>query len=172
MPGELERGRECYAQRKWADAYDSLSRADQAMTLGGKDLELLAMAAYLIGRDEDRSACARARTSGVSGRWRRRASCPLRVLAWSASSLSRRDGTRDWVARPCPAVAGTRDARMRRAGLSVVAGRGAAACRRRLRGCIRERSERRRNRGTLRRRRLDCLRPAPAGSDSIAAGAG
>jgi DNA-binding CsgD family transcriptional regulator len=53
MLGELERGRECYAQRKWADAYDSLSRADQAMPLVGKDLELLAMAAYLIGRDED-----------------------------------------------------------------------------------------------------------------------
>ena len=53
MPGEPERGRECYAQRKWADAYDSLSRADQTTPLGGKDLNLLAMAAYLIGRDED-----------------------------------------------------------------------------------------------------------------------
>ena len=53
MPSELERGRECYAQRKWADAYESLSRADQATPLVGKDLELLAMAAYLIGRDED-----------------------------------------------------------------------------------------------------------------------
>ena len=53
MPGELERGRECYAQRKWADAYESLSRADQATPLVGKDLDLLAMAAYLAGRDED-----------------------------------------------------------------------------------------------------------------------
>ncbi len=53
MPGELERGRQCYAQRKWADAYDSLARADQATSLAGKDLELLAMAAYLVGRDED-----------------------------------------------------------------------------------------------------------------------
>jgi len=53
MRGELERGREWYAQRRWADAYDSLARADQATPLVGKDLELLAMAVYLIGRDED-----------------------------------------------------------------------------------------------------------------------
>jgi DNA-binding CsgD family transcriptional regulator len=53
MREDLERGRECYAQRKWADAYDSLSRADQAAPLVGQDLELLAMAAYLVGRDEE-----------------------------------------------------------------------------------------------------------------------
>ena len=53
LPGELERGRKCYAQRRWADAYDSLARADQATPLVGKDLERLAMAAYLAGRDED-----------------------------------------------------------------------------------------------------------------------
>jgi DNA-binding CsgD family transcriptional regulator len=53
MVGELERGREHYGRRAWADAYRSLSLADQATPLGGEDLELLAMAAYLIGRDED-----------------------------------------------------------------------------------------------------------------------
>jgi DNA-binding CsgD family transcriptional regulator len=50
---ELERGRACYRQAAWADAYQSLSAADQAAPLGGDDLELLAMAAYLIGQDED-----------------------------------------------------------------------------------------------------------------------
>jgi hypothetical protein len=50
--GELERGREYYGRRAWADAYRSLALADQAAPLGGEDLELLAMAAYLIGRDE------------------------------------------------------------------------------------------------------------------------
>ena len=50
---ELERGRKCYERRAWADAYRSLSAADQATRLAGEDLELLAMAAYLIGRDED-----------------------------------------------------------------------------------------------------------------------
>ena len=53
MHGELERGRESYAQRRWADAFDSLSRADQATPLVGNDLEVLALAAYLVGRDED-----------------------------------------------------------------------------------------------------------------------
>jgi DNA-binding CsgD family transcriptional regulator len=51
--GELERGHEHYARRAWPDAYRSLSAADQATRLGGEDLELLAMTAYLIGRDED-----------------------------------------------------------------------------------------------------------------------
>ena len=50
---ELERGRECYGRRAWAEAYRSLSSADQASPLAGEDLELLAMAAYLIGRDDD-----------------------------------------------------------------------------------------------------------------------
>jgi DNA-binding CsgD family transcriptional regulator len=50
---ELERGRACYRQAAWADAYQSLAAADQAAPLEGEDLELLAMAAYLIGRDED-----------------------------------------------------------------------------------------------------------------------
>jgi DNA-binding CsgD family transcriptional regulator len=51
--GELERGHEHYARRAWPDAYRSLSAADQATRLGGEDLELLAMTAYLIGRDDD-----------------------------------------------------------------------------------------------------------------------
>jgi DNA-binding CsgD family transcriptional regulator len=50
---ELERGRECYGRRAWADAHRWLALADQAAPLGGDDLELLAMAAYLIGRDDD-----------------------------------------------------------------------------------------------------------------------
>jgi hypothetical protein len=53
MVGDLERGREHYGRRAWADAYRLLARADQAAPLGGEDLELLAMAAYLTGRDED-----------------------------------------------------------------------------------------------------------------------
>jgi hypothetical protein len=51
--GALQRGREHYGRRAWTDAYRSLSLADQATRLEGEDLELLAMAAYLVGRDED-----------------------------------------------------------------------------------------------------------------------
>jgi ATP/maltotriose-dependent transcriptional regulator MalT len=50
---ELERGRELYARRAWSDAYDSLSRADEVSPLAPEALELLARAAYMLGRDDD-----------------------------------------------------------------------------------------------------------------------
>jgi DNA-binding CsgD family transcriptional regulator len=49
---ELERGREAYAAEAWLDAYDSLSAADQSDPLGAVDLELLATAAYMLGRED------------------------------------------------------------------------------------------------------------------------
>jgi DNA-binding CsgD family transcriptional regulator len=60
VPDDLERGRESYARRAWKDAYESLSRADQASPLGAEDLELLATSAYMLGRDNDLSALERA----------------------------------------------------------------------------------------------------------------
>jgi len=50
---ELRRGRESYARRAWLDAYESLSRADQAEPLGADDLELLATAASMVGLMDD-----------------------------------------------------------------------------------------------------------------------
>ena len=50
---ELERGRESYARRAWKDAYESLSRAGEATPLVADDLELLATAAYMLGRDDE-----------------------------------------------------------------------------------------------------------------------
>lgn len=49
----LERGRRRYEQRSWADAFDAFARADEATLLGTDDLELFAMSAYLIGREDD-----------------------------------------------------------------------------------------------------------------------
>ena len=49
----LDRARNCYEQYAWAEAYQALSRADQATPLGAEDLELLAMAAYMVGRDDE-----------------------------------------------------------------------------------------------------------------------
>jgi DNA-binding CsgD family transcriptional regulator len=49
----LQLGRDSYAGRAWIDAYDSLSRADRATPLGAEDLELLATAAYMLGRDAE-----------------------------------------------------------------------------------------------------------------------
>jgi DNA-binding NarL/FixJ family response regulator len=50
----LHRGRESFGRRAWADAFDKLSAADRETPLAPEDLELLAMAAYLVGRDVDR----------------------------------------------------------------------------------------------------------------------
>jgi DNA-binding CsgD family transcriptional regulator len=56
MANELERGRESYAQRAWMDAYESLSRADEAAPLGLDDLELLTISASMVGRMDDHLA--------------------------------------------------------------------------------------------------------------------
>jgi tetratricopeptide (TPR) repeat protein len=47
----LQHGRECYGRRAWSDAYQSLLTADQATALEADDLDRLATAAYLTGRD-------------------------------------------------------------------------------------------------------------------------
>ena len=49
----LERGRRHYEQCAWAEAYQALSLANQETPLGAEDLERLAMAAYLVGFDEE-----------------------------------------------------------------------------------------------------------------------
>ena len=49
---ELERGRAAHAQRAWRQAHESFSRADRSAALGPDDLELLAVSAYMLGRDE------------------------------------------------------------------------------------------------------------------------
>jgi DNA-binding CsgD family transcriptional regulator len=51
-PEELERGRRSYADSAWADARESLSRADEHAPLAAADLELLATAAYMLGDEE------------------------------------------------------------------------------------------------------------------------
>jgi DNA-binding CsgD family transcriptional regulator len=50
---DLERGRESYEIAAWADAYECLSRADQAVPLHGEDLTRLAIAAHMLGLMED-----------------------------------------------------------------------------------------------------------------------
>ncbi|MFL5960894.1 MAG: LuxR C-terminal-related transcriptional regulator [Gaiellaceae bacterium] len=51
--GALERGRDAYAARAWTDAHELLRRADEAEPLGPPDLELLATAAYMRGREDE-----------------------------------------------------------------------------------------------------------------------
>ena len=53
-PGDaLARGRAAYDARAWRDAWQWLSQADRAEPLAADDIERLANAAYLTGRDDD-----------------------------------------------------------------------------------------------------------------------
>jgi DNA-binding CsgD family transcriptional regulator len=49
----LTRGRTAFLQREWADAYRLLAAADRDRALPAEDLERLATAAHLIGKDEE-----------------------------------------------------------------------------------------------------------------------
>ena len=49
--GAAEAGRRSFARRRWGDAFTRLSQADREESLAPEDLERLAIAAYLTGRD-------------------------------------------------------------------------------------------------------------------------
>jgi hypothetical protein len=49
----LRRGRESFEQRGWAESYRLLQAADRDVPLEPEDLERLAIAAYLVGQDDD-----------------------------------------------------------------------------------------------------------------------
>jgi DNA-binding CsgD family transcriptional regulator len=50
---DLERGRQAFERRRWADAFKALSLADEAAPLDACDLGSLAWSAYLIARYDD-----------------------------------------------------------------------------------------------------------------------
>src|SRR5688500_10526925 len=49
----LEHGRKCFGRRAWGDAYQVLLSADQVAALQPDDLDRLATAAFLTGRDDE-----------------------------------------------------------------------------------------------------------------------
>jgi DNA-binding CsgD family transcriptional regulator len=51
--GALGRGRDSFARQRWADVHAELSAAGGEAPLGPEDLERLATAAYLLGRDDE-----------------------------------------------------------------------------------------------------------------------
>jgi len=85
---EIEQGREFYADRAWSDAYAALSGADREVALPADDLELLATAAYMIGReDEYFSALGRAHQAHLNaGEALHAARCAL----WVGMNLAQR----------------------------------------------------------------------------------
>ena len=64
---DLERGRQLFAQADWRDAHDALTAADLVTRLPATDLELLARAAYMLGRDDDYVSALERRSP--TGRW-------------------------------------------------------------------------------------------------------
>ena len=53
MGCQLDHARNCYQQRTWTEAYRAFSLADREKALEAEDLEQLALAAYLVGRDDE-----------------------------------------------------------------------------------------------------------------------
>ena len=50
---EVEAGREAYARRAWQEAFDALVRADEASALEAEEVESLAIAAFMLAREDD-----------------------------------------------------------------------------------------------------------------------
>ena len=81
----LEHGRRAYADYRWATADEALTLADAHEPLGAEDLELLATAAYMLGRIDDYlAALARAHDAYLErGEELRAAGCAL----WIGTTL-------------------------------------------------------------------------------------
>jgi DNA-binding CsgD family transcriptional regulator len=96
----LDRARESFGRQAWSDAYARLAAADRESPLEPEDLERLATAAYLLGRDDDSAdGWARAYRERLrQGDPERAARCAL----WLASGLLMRGELARagaWIAR-------------------------------------------------------------------------
>jgi DNA-binding CsgD family transcriptional regulator len=100
MADALDRGRSAVAGQAWAEAHQQLSAADQAAPLEPDDLERLATAAFLVGREEESAeAWARAHQELLArGETERAARCAFWVAygLLNRGELARGGG---WVAR-------------------------------------------------------------------------
>src|SRR5215207_5051868 len=84
---DLKRGRELYVEEAWTDAFESLSAADAAGVLQAEDLERLATAAYMLGREADYVGCLeRAHRAHLDAGGDRRA---LRCAFWIGVTFAR-----------------------------------------------------------------------------------
>jgi DNA-binding CsgD family transcriptional regulator/tetratricopeptide (TPR) repeat protein len=96
----LAAGRECFVQHAWADCYEALTAVDRESPLGPDDLELVGLAAYLIGREsESVDALARAyQLLAEAGETERAARCGfwLAFELFNAGEFARGGG---WLAR-------------------------------------------------------------------------
>lgn len=96
----LSQGREAFERRAWAEAYSGLEAADRTDPLDPEDLERLAMAAYLVGKEAASSeAWARAHHGFLSrGAVERAARCAF-WLSFALLNGGERARAGGWVAR-------------------------------------------------------------------------
>jgi DNA-binding CsgD family transcriptional regulator len=96
----LARAREAAGRLAWADAYAALSLAEQSSSLAAEDLELLGIAAFLLGHVEDcLGALQRAQQlHAEAGASRRAARCAL-WLAFHLGSAGELAQAGGWLAR-------------------------------------------------------------------------
>lgn len=96
----LKQGRQAFRQQAWADAYTFLSSADEETVLDAGDLELLAKAAYLIGKE---SRCteiwARAHQKFLDQNDTERAACSAFWLGMVLFNRGERAQGSGWMAR-------------------------------------------------------------------------
>jgi DNA-binding CsgD family transcriptional regulator len=96
----VNRGRDCFARQQWGDAYAQLAAADRAAPLEPDDLERLAVAAYLAGRDADsEDAWTRAHHQSLRlADWGRAARCAFWLGITLTNRMERIQGG-GWLAR-------------------------------------------------------------------------
>ena len=84
----IEQGREAVARRAWARAFRAFAKADHACLLGAQDLEHLAVAAYMLGRNEDHFECMKR----AEREYRRAGNAPraARCAFWAGINLAMR----------------------------------------------------------------------------------
>jgi len=99
-PDALEQGRASFAQHQWTDAHARLSAADQDTPLEPEDLERLATASSLIGRDSDTAELwTRAHREYLTrGNVERAARCAF-WLAFGLLNKGKRARSSGWIAR-------------------------------------------------------------------------
>jgi DNA-binding NarL/FixJ family response regulator len=104
VTGSTAAGREAYARKAWGEAFDALSEADRASPLELDDLERLATAAFLLGRDDPELWARTFQACAEDGEGHRAARCGF-LLAFGL--FARGEGARaaGWLARAQKALA-------------------------------------------------------------------
>jgi DNA-binding CsgD family transcriptional regulator len=84
----IQEGREAAARRAWRRAFRAFAKADRAGTLGAQDLERLAVAAYMLGRNDDHLECMR--RAHLAHRAARDEARAARCAFWTGMNLAMR----------------------------------------------------------------------------------